>query len=155
MWWWLYLLVFGHNFKDKYQHLCFNGLMQNPSAAVRIFYKALADFIFLVHFALVCIVAVGWLIPGLFYLHISLLLATFLSEIFLGYCPLTRLEYAIRHKLDPTLLFDKSCMVHYLRKWRGLGPRPAPTSPPTFFKKNSFTFILIGIAFLSLAYNLL
>lgn len=127
--------------------------MQNLSTAVQIFYKSLANFIFLVHLILVCIVTVGWLIPGFFYLHLSLLLATFLSEIFLGYCPLTRMEYAIRHKLDPTLLFDKSCMVHYLRKWRGLGPRPVPTAPPTFFKKNSFTFILIAIALLSLTYN--
>jgi hypothetical protein len=122
---------------------------------MRIFYRVSADFVFLIHFALVCVVSVGWLIPGFFYLHISLLLATFLSEIFLGYCPLTQAEFYLRRKLDPTLFFDKSCMIHYLRKWRGLGPRPAPATPPTFFKKNSFTFILLSIAILSAAYNFL
>lgn len=127
--------------------------MENHSTVMRISYRLTADFLFLVHLILVCIVALGWLIPGLFYLHLTLLLATFLSEIFLGYCPFTRMEYAIRHKLDPTLLFDKSCMVHYLRKWRGLGPRPAITGKVSFSKKNSFVLILLVIEAVSVIYN--
>ena len=127
--------------------------MENHSAVIRISHRFTADFIFLVHLILVCIVSVGWLVPGLFYLHLTLLLATLLSEVFLGYCPLTRMEYAIRHKLDPTLLFDRSCIIHYLRKWRGLGPRPAITGKVPFFKRNSFLFILICIGVLSFSYN--
>ena len=119
----------------------------------RLAYRLTAEFIFIIHLILVCIVAVGWLVPKLFYLHLTLLLATLFSEIFLGYCPLTRMEYTLRRKIDPTLLFDKSCMVHYIRKWRGLPPRPAVTQPISFFKKNSFLFILAALAILSFVYR--
>lgn len=122
---------------------------------MKIIQKLTADFIFFVHLTLVCIVLVGWLIPVLFYTHLSLLLATLLSEIFLGYCLLTRLEFGIRRKLDPTLLFDKSCIVHYIRKWRGLGPRPVVTTKKSFLKKNSFLFILLALGILSLTFRLL
>jgi hypothetical protein len=113
----------------------------------------LAEIIFAIHFVLVAIVAVGWLIPGFFYTHLTLLVLTLLSEIFLGYCMLTRLEFGIRKQLDPTLIFDKSCMVHYIRKWRGLAPRPVSTLKLTFFKKNSFFFILLGVGALSIVYR--
>lgn len=131
---------------------CYTPLMNN-NGAIKIFYQIAADFVFLLHLILVCIVAVGWLIPGFFYVHLILLLATFLSEIFLGFCPLTTLEFGIRKKLDPSLLFDKSCMVHYLRKWRGLGPRPLVSNKSSFFKKNSFIFILLILGILSFAYR--
>jgi hypothetical protein len=124
--------------------------MSNYSVS-RIFKLAAADLFFFIHFVLVVIVAVGWLLPILFYTHLSLLLLTLLSEIFLGYCILTRLEFGIRRKLDPMLSFDKSCMVHYIRKWRGLAPRPPSTLKLSFFKKNSFLFILLALGLLSLA----
>lgn len=115
-------------------------------------YKVAAEIVFSVHFLLVATVSLGWLIPGMFYIHLALLLATLLSEIFLGYCVLTRLEFGLRRKLDPTLVFDKSCMIHYLRKWRGLAPRPTTslTAPLSFFKKHTFLFILLTLALLSL-----
>lgn len=112
-----------------------------------------AEIIFIIHFVLVCLVAFGWLIPGFFYTHLALLILTLLSEMSLGYCILTRLEFGIRRKLDPTLLFDKSCMVHYIHKWRGLAPRPAPTVKLPFFKKNSFLFILLGLGIVSAIYR--
>ena len=131
---------------------CYTPLMSN-NGAIKIFYQLTADFIFLVHLILVCTVAIGWLIPGLFYVHLALLLATFLSEIFLGYCPLTTLEFGIRKKLDPSLLFDKSCMVHYIRKWKGLGPRPTVATNVSFFKKNSFLFILLFLGLFSFVHK--
>lgn len=131
---------------------CYNSSMDN-NRAKKIFYRLTADFVFLTHLTLVCIVAVGWLIPGFFYVHLTLLIATFLSEIFLGYCPLTTLEFGIRKKLDPSLLFDKSCMVHYIRKWRGLGPRPVASNNTSFFKKNKFLFILLALGLLSFVYR--
>lgn len=127
--------------------------MENKSTMIRLLYQLTADFIFFIHLILVCIVAIGWLIPGLFYLHLTLLLATFLSEIFFGHCILTRIEYALRHKIDPTLVFDKSCIVHYIRKWRGLNPRVISTNKKSFLKKNSFLFILLIIGILSISYN--
>jgi hypothetical protein len=114
-----------------------------------------AEIVFAIHFILVAIVALGWLIPGFFYAHLTLLVLTISSEILLGYCILTRIEFGIRRKLDPALVFDKSCMVHYIRKWRGLAPRPSSALKLSFFKKNAFFFILLGLGALSLAYRFL
>lgn len=133
--------------------MCFNADMDDHNRTTNIPYKFIADLVFLVHLALVGAVALGWLIPGFFYIHLALLLATLFSEMFLGYCPLTRLEFGLRKKLDPTLSFDKSCMVHYLRKWRGLVPRPAISSQASFFKKHTFIFVLLALGILSFVYR--
>lgn len=127
---------------------CFNVRVQNRS-----FLGTLADLIFVLHLTLVVIVVLGWLIPRFFYLHLILLTLTALSEVFLGYCLLSRMEFSLRKKLNPTLLFDKSCIVHYLRKWRGLRPRPKVVGEVSFLKKNSFLFILLGLGLLSFVYR--
>jgi hypothetical protein len=128
--------------------------MKNYNSGVIILKRLTADFIFVVHFILVSIVAIGWLVPQLFYVHLSLLLVTMASEIALGYCLLTRMEFDIRRKLDPTLLFDKSCISHYTRKWRGLGPRPLLKLRQSFLKRNSFMFILLSLGIISFVYRL-
>lgn len=121
----------------------------------RAVYSATADIIFWVHLAVVLLVVLGWLWPKLFYPSIILLVATLLSEIFLGFCPLTRLEFGIRKKLDPNLTFDKSCISHYTRKWRGLPPREMREVMGSFFKRKSFLFVLLGLAAINITYNTL
>ena len=120
-----------------------------------VLYGVGADFVFWIHLAVVLLVVVGWLWPKLFYPSIILLAATLLSEIFLGFCPLTRLEFGIRKKLDPRLSFDKSCTSHYTRKWRGLPPREMREVVGSFFKRKSFLFVLLGLAAVNIAYNTL
>jgi hypothetical protein len=127
--------------------------MNHSSTLTRISLRFTADFVFLIHFALVCIVSAGWLIPQLFYVHLVLLMGTLCSEIFLGYCPFTRLEFGIRKRLNPNLVFDKSCMMHYILKWRGREPRPVATDTSSFFKKHSFLFILLIIGIASVVYR--
>ena len=114
-----------------------------------------ADFVFWIHLGVVLLVVFGWLWPILFYPSIILLAATLLSEIFLGFCPLTRLEFGIRKKLDPRLSFDKSCISHYTRKWRGSPPREMREVVGSFFKRKSFLFVLLGLAAVNIAYNTL
>lgn len=120
----------------------------------QILLKFQAGIIFSAHFVLVLIVAVGWLVPGLFYLHTALLAATIMSEILFGYCVLTRLEFGLRKKLNPDAVFDRSCIAHYTRKWRGLHPRPAIIGRPNLRQRWQFTAILVAIAAASFTYNM-
>lgn len=113
----------------------------------------LANIIFVLHFLLIVIVSLGWLWNGFYFYHFGLLLATLASELFFGYCLLTRLEFGIRKKIDPNLLFDKSCIVHYIRKWRGLAPRPPVLASVSFWKKNSFLFIVCIIGSIGFVFN--
>ena len=66
------------------------------STKKKLLYIFIANLIFTVHLVLVLIVSVGWLIPGFYYLFLGALVATFLSELFLGYCPLTFFEFGLR-----------------------------------------------------------
>ena len=124
------------------------------SKTERILYLILADLIFVIHLGLVLIVSLGWLIPSLYYVFLILLALTFLAEIFLGYCPLTPLEFNLRRKLDPTAVYDSSCIAHYTRVPFGKKPRVAVAEAPNFLKKHSFLFILLGLFVVSTVFRL-
>ena len=120
----------------------------------KIFYLTLANVVFILHLALVLIVAFGWLIPSMYYVFLVLLAAVFLMDLFLGYCPLTPLEFGIRKKLDPTKTYDSSCIAHYMRALFGQKPRVETKENPTFLKKHSFKFILLGLFMVSTLFRL-
>lgn len=117
----------------------------------------LAEGIFVIHFVVVLINVFGWLFPGwVFYVYLTAWALAFSADMLWSTCPLTYLEFGIRKKLDPSATFDKSCIAHYMRKWRGLSPRPfvAPTRK-TFRERYSFAFIMLGLLALSLLWQTL
>jgi hypothetical protein len=120
-----------------------------------VFYALAADFVFWVHLVVVGLVIVGWLWSPLFYPILALQVSTLFFEIVFGFCPLTKLEFGMRRKIDPSLVFDRSCTAHYSRKWRGLPPREIPIARGSFFKRKSFLFVLLGLALINIAYNTL
>ena len=128
--------------------------MQPPSNIKKILYYFLADFIFVIHLAVILIVSFGWLIPSLFYIFIIIIISSILSEIYLHYCFLSKLEFGIRKKIDPTRIYDKSCIIHYTRVLFGLGPRIPSKQPQHFLKRNTFIFILLGIFVLGISYRI-
>ena len=110
----------------------------------KLLYTTTANIIFLFHTALVLIVCLGWLFPSFFYIFIVFLVATALSEIFLGYCFLTKWEFYLRRKMYPEKVFDSSCIFHYGRVVFGLPPRPTVNKKEAgFFKKYSSLLILL------------
>lgn len=118
------------------------------------FYKTSADFVFVLHFVLVLIVVFGWLVPGrFFYVFLTFFALTLISEITFGYCVLTKIEFDLRRKIDPNQKFDKSCIAHYVRKWKGLPPREPFVGQKNFFQKNSFIFIMLGLLIISLLWR--
>ncbi|MFZ2521981.1 MAG: DUF2784 family protein [Minisyncoccia bacterium] len=127
--------------------------MQPLTNIKKTLYLAIASILFTVHFLLFFLVAVGWLIPSLFYFFLGALIATFLSEIFLGYCPLSKWEFDLRRRLDPSREFDKSCIVHYIRMTFGLKPRVHNQAKKTFIKEKSFLLVLIALFIVSILYR--
>lgn len=119
----------------------------------KILYYFLAGLIFVIHLAVVLIVSLGWLIPSLFYIFLILIITSIISESSLHYCFLSKLEFGIRKKIDPTRIYDKSCIIHYTRALFGLGPRIPPKQPQPFLKRNTFIFILLGIFVLGISYR--
>lgn len=117
----------------------------------------LANTIFIIHFAVVLINMVGWLFPGwFFYAYLTAWFLAFAVDMLWSTCPLTYLEFGIRKKLDPHSTFDKSCIAHYMRKWRGLSPRPfVEKGDKTFWGRYSFVFIMLGLLVLSLLWQML
>lgn len=80
----------------------------------------------------------------MFYLFLTLLIATALSEIIFGYCILTKWEFDLRRKLDQNKQFDTSCIFHYVRAIFGLPPRvPVNKDKAGFLKKYSSLLVLL------------
>lgn len=75
-----------------------------------------ADFIFFIHLLLVFILLFGWIFPKLRYIYLGALTTTLLSELFLGYCILTKWEFAFRKKIEPALNYDYSFISYYGHK---------------------------------------
>ena len=58
----------------------------------------------------------GWAIPGLVYVYLPLLLTSLIAERLLGYCVLTKWEFAIRKRLYPASHYEHSFLIHYGRR---------------------------------------
>ncbi len=78
--------------------------------------KLLANIIFVVHFIFVIFILFGWLFPNIWYLYITALFITLLSEIILGYCPLSKFEFQIRKRVNPSLNYNYSFASYYTHR---------------------------------------
>lgn len=123
------------------------------SQSKRVLYSVVAGVVFIVHFILVLVVTFGWLFDSLFYAFATFLLLTVLSELIFGACILSIWEFGLRKKINPSKQYDTSCIMHYGRGLFGLKPRVRDTSPKTFFKRNSFQFILLLLLLMGSIYN--
>ena len=86
-------------------------------AVMRTIFKQLAaNFIFILHTAIVALLFFGWLIPKLWYVYVSLILITLISESFLGYCLLSKWEFDLRKSVNPALEYDYSFSSYYTYK---------------------------------------
>lgn len=78
-------------------------------------FTLLANAIFLFHVALVAIILFGWMLPSALVYRMALIV-TLLSELLLGYCPLTKWEFSVRKILNPGLDYDYSFFGYYGHK---------------------------------------
>ena len=80
-------------------------------------YKILADIVVLIHFLWIVFLFLG-AVWGVKYrvirvIHLSGLFLAVLLQVFGWYCPLTYLEFWLRSKHDPAIVYVGSFIVHY------------------------------------------
>ena len=107
-----------------------------------------ANVLFGVHvFAILSNVA-GWLVPGFFFAYLAIMLASIVSELYFGYCVLTKLEFGLRKKVEPNLVFNTSCIKHYAFKFFKIG-KPAQLNGTTA-KTRGYSFLILLLSLLSI-----
>ena len=107
-------------------------------------HKVAADAIFLVHAMIFVTVLFGWAVPDIRFLYMLLLVAVLLSDLFLGYCILSKWEFNLRKKFNPSINYNYSWTSYYTFRLY------EKTQLPDAFWKRASAFFLIG----SLAINM-
>lgn len=77
--------------------------------------QLLADSIFAIHLIVVLIVVFGWLLPSIRWVYISLVAISLISELYLGYCILSKWEFDLRKQLHPDIDYTYEFTTYYTR----------------------------------------
>lgn len=107
-------------------------------------YRLLTDLIFIIHILVVLIVLFGWAFPVLKLIYLLVLIVSLMATLFLNACPLSKWEFDLRKKLDPSLNYDYTFLTYYFYK---LGLRKIPSKvikySPLVFLSGSITIFII------------
>lgn len=87
-------------------------------------YRIAAELVFLFHAGSILIIGLGWAIPALLPVHIALLFGGLFLQLILGHCFLSRWEFWLRKKVDPSIAYDAAYITHYMRVLFGNQIRP-------------------------------
>ena len=79
--------------------------------------KIYANLIFIIHSLTILIIIFGWKLPEMWWLYMAKLIITLISELFLGYCFLSKFEFDLRKKINPNLNYDYSFSSYYTYKF--------------------------------------
>ena len=83
---------------------------------MRHLYKTSADALFVIHFIVLLTVLFGWFFPEIWYFYMIVLFVTLLSELFWGYCILSKMEFYLRKKINSKLNYDHNWTTFYTYK---------------------------------------
>jgi len=106
---------------------------------MKFFYRIVADFICLIHLLVVLIVLFGWLAPSLWYFYMITLVLALLSDLVFGYCILSKWEFNLRKKIDPSVNYDFAWTTYYTRKFS------KANISDNFYKKFSILFLTFSL----------
>ncbi len=111
----------------------------------RIGARIIAEALFVLHSGLMVVLLVGWLFPEpYYYIYLSILSATFLTQLFFRYCLLTAWEFYFRRVLQPDLGPTPYFLTYYSHK---MFPGWVTDS---FVDRISLVFLGVSIAFAAL-----
>jgi len=111
----------------------------------RIFVRATAELIFLIHTIWIAYLLVGWLTPPpYYYLYLALLVVTFATQFIWRYCLLTVWEFYFRKMLDPRIDGTEYYLTYYTHKFF---PKLVTDE---FVDRASLIFLALSIAFAAL-----
>lgn len=107
---------------------------------MRSIYKLSADIIFVIHAFVFLTILFGWAFPSIWYIYISLLVVTLLSDLIFGFCPISKWEFLLRKKIDPKLSYNYQWTSYYTRKITD------ENISPVFFSRIAVVFIVLSLA---------
>lgn len=107
---------------------------------MKTFYRIGADVIFLLHLLLVLLVVFGWATPNLWWIYMSALVATLISDLYFGYCILSKWEFDLRKRVNPATTYNYSWTTFYTYKFTN------QRISDTFYKKASVVTLVLCIA---------
>jgi len=86
------------------------------TAFMKILYRIAAEIIFVFHVVIVTLVLFGWMFPNLWYFYIAALIASLFSDVFLGYCIVSKWEFDLRKKFDSKINYHYNFATYYTYK---------------------------------------
>jgi len=79
-------------------------------------WQFVANILFVLHALVVLIAVFGWLVASLWYVYMGILVLTLLSDVFFGYCILSKWEFDFRKKINPKTQYDYAWSTYYTYK---------------------------------------
>lgn len=107
---------------------------------MKIAYRVGADTIFVLHLLLILLAVFGWIAPSLWWIYMGALFATLISDLTFGYCILSKWEFDLRKKLDPTTDYNYTWTTYYTYKFTN------QRISDRFYKKAAVTALALAIA---------
>jgi hypothetical protein len=86
----------------------------------RFFYLTLANFLVFLHIPVLFILLFGWRLEHPSWVYPLVLMGTLGTQIVTNSCILTKWEFTLRKKLDPTLSYDASFLSFYAYKYSNI-----------------------------------
>jgi hypothetical protein len=114
-------------------------MQKSAHSALPILYRLSADLIFLFHFVVVMIILFGWLVPVIWPLYMFTLVVSLISDIVFGYCLLSKWEFVLRKKFNPSINYDYDFTTYYTYRLTNR------TIRDNFMKIAAITFISLSI----------
>ncbi len=102
-------------------------------------YRIAADTIFVLHAAIFLFNVFGWAIATLWWPYMTVLVLTLLYDTIFDYCVLSKWEFDLRKKINPSLRYDYNWATYYTYRLTN-----RHISNP-FFKKISILFLTVSI----------
>lgn len=102
-------------------------------------YRILADILVIVHTTFFFFVLFGWLFPSLWYVYMTALVLTLLSDIIFGYCIISKWEFALRKKVNPNTDYDYSWATYYTYKLTN------HKMSNTFYNRAAIIFLVLSL----------
>jgi hypothetical protein len=101
----------------------------------KIFYLVAANFLVLIHIAVLVILLAGFMIEKPVWLYPSVLMITLGTQLATDSCVLTKWEFFFRKKIDPSLSYDASFLSWYAYKYSQV------RIPSSFLRIVSYLFL--------------
>jgi hypothetical protein len=106
---------------------------------MKFWHRIVAELILGLHIFAVFLILFGWALPDMWWLYMSALVGTLVSDAIFGYCILSKWEFDLRKKYNPATDYDFSWTSYYTYKLTNVH------ISNRFYRIVAFTFLPLSI----------